>query len=201
MYSVRVRIDGIETRRRSAGLLHIVIGFFLLSTGANYYRYLEYQTIIPSLPVFTVAAVSLLYGFSRKRIDLQARYNYWLRLMQVLTFTITGVVFLAIARPVDYWGLFVFALLTILLLFSERRIFFETVIKFEETGLRIPGYYRDHQVPWKSLSEVIVREDFLTIFHIKKKYLQYQVLQDLSTLEVTKMNAFCREKTTQTEQG
>jgi hypothetical protein len=42
--------------------------------------------------------------------------------------------------------------------------------------------------------EVIVREDFLTIFSTNKKYLQFQVLQDLSTLEVAKMNAFCREK-------
>jgi len=39
-----------------------------------------------------------------------------------------------------------------------------------------------------------VREDFITIFHIREKYLQYQVMQDLSTLEVAKMNAFCRDK-------
>jgi hypothetical protein len=40
----------------------------------------------------------------------------------------------------------------------------------------------------------VVREDFITLFHVERKYLQYQVLQDLSTLEVAKMNAFCKEK-------
>ena len=44
-----------------------------------------------------------------------------------------------------------------------------------------------------ALVEVLVREDFITLFHAGKKYLQYQVLQDLSTLELAKMNAFCRE--------
>ena len=57
----------------------------------------------------------------------------------------------------------------------------------------IPGNYKDYLVRWEDLSEVVVREDFLTLFHIKKKYLQYQVMQDLSTLEVAKLNAFCRE--------
>jgi hypothetical protein len=40
----------------------------------------------------------------------------------------------------------------------------------------------------------VVREDFITVFNNNKKYLQYQVMQDLSTLEVAKMNAYCKEK-------
>jgi hypothetical protein len=48
---------------------------------------------------------------------------------------------------------------------------------------------------------VIIREDFLTLFHVKKKYLQYQVMQDLSTLEVAKINAFCREQIEKAEAG
>ena len=39
-----------------------------------------------------------------------------------------------------------------------------------------------------------MREDFITLFHIRQKYLQFQVLQDLSTLEIAKMNAFCKEQ-------
>jgi hypothetical protein len=85
-------------------------------------------------------------------------------------------------------------LLSILLMFSERRIFQETVVYFNEDGIKIPGYYRDHLVKWDELSEVVVREDFMTMFNVRKKYLQYQVMQDLSTLEVAKLNTFCREK-------
>jgi hypothetical protein len=65
----------------------------------------------------------------------------------------------------------------------------------------IPGNYKDHLVSWEELTEVIIREDFLTLFHVKKKYLQYQVMQDLSTLEVAKINAFCREQIEKAEAG
>ena len=79
-------------------------------------------------------------------------------------------------------------------MFSERRIFQETIIYFDENGIRIPGFYREHLVKWEEISDVVIREDFLTIFHVKKKYLQYQVMQNLSTLEMVKMNDYCKEK-------
>lgn len=194
MYSVAVKIEGIESRRRTAGLMHIIIGFFLIAKGADYYRFLEYKTILPALPAFAVAAVSFAYGIARRRIDLTAKYNYLLRLVQVITFTTLGIAFIKISRPVDYWGLFIFAAICIVLLFSERRIFTATVIFLDETGVKIPGYYRDYLIKWQDLLEVKIREDFVTLFHRKQKYLQYQVVQDLSLLEVAKMNAFCMEK-------
>jgi hypothetical protein len=149
---------------------------------------------LPVAFVLLVASISLFYGFFRRRMDLSAHYNYWLRLVQVVGFTILGFLVIGTGRPTDYIGVFVFALLCIVLMFSERRIFQETTIFFTEEGIKIPGYYRDHLVKWEELSEVIVREDFLTIFNTNEKYLQYQVMQDLSTLEVAKMNAFCKEK-------
>ena len=194
MYSVTVKIDGIESGRRSAGLLHVVVGLFLIAKASDYYRLLNYETIVPVLPVFAVAAVSLLYGFFRRRFDIFAKYNGLIRLLQVLTFLLLGVAVMSVGRTIDYIGIFIFAFLCILLLISERRVFKETTIFFDEAGVKIPGNYKDHFVKWDELSEVIVREDFVTLFHIKKKYLQYQVIQDLSTLEVAKMNAFCREQ-------
>ena len=194
MYFVTVKIEDIEKRRRSAGLLHIVIGFFLIAKGADYYKYLDYENFLPAFPVFALALISLLYGFFRKKVDLTAKWNYWLRLAQVVCFTALGVVFLKLGKPLDYWGVFIFMALTIVLLFSERRIFFETIIYFDENGIRIPSFYREHLVKWEDVSEVVVREDFLTIFHVRKKYLQFQVMQDLSTLETVKLNAFCKER-------
>ena len=156
MYSVTVKIEGIESRRRSAGLLHIVIGFFLIAKGADYYRFLDFKTIFPTLPVFAVAFISLAYGFFRRRIDYSSQYNYWLRLLQVVTFTTLGVIFTNLAKPMDYFGVFIFAFLCILLMFSERRIFLETTIFLDKPGVQIPGYYRDHLLKWEELSEVVV---------------------------------------------
>jgi len=194
MYSVTVKIEAIESRRRSAGLLHVLVGFVFLMKAADYYRYLDYALPIPPLPFFAIGLLSLAYGFFRKRLDLLARYNFLLRLVQVIGFATLGLVMVRLEKTLDYSTLFVFALLTLLLLFSERRIFAETTIFFDEAGLRIPGGYKDHFVGWEELEDVVVREDFLTIFHIRKKYLQFTVLQDLSTLEVAKLNAFCKEQ-------
>ena len=194
MYSVLVKIEGIESRRRSAGLLHIVIGFFLLIKAVDYYRYTGFSNFIPVIPALLVASISLFYGLFRRKLDVRAEYNYWIRLAQVVAFTFLGFAMTGVGRTVDYLGVFVFALLSIILLFSERRIFQETNMVIEQQGIRIPGYYRDHLVSWAELTEVVVREDFITLFHIRQKYLQFQVLQDLSTLEIAKMNAFCREQ-------
>jgi hypothetical protein len=194
MYSITVRIEGIESRRRSAGLLHIVIGFFMIVNASNYYRFTEYKNIFPVALALLIASISLFYGFFRRKMDLSAHYNYWLRLVQLVTFTALGFLMLGTGRPADYTGVFVFALLCIVLLFSERKIFHPTVIYLTDAGVKVPGYYRDHLVKWEEISEAVVREDFITIFHVNQKYLQFQVLQDLSILEVAKMNAFCKEK-------
>ena len=194
MYSVTVKIDGIESKRRSAGLLHIVVGFFLIAKGADYFKYLEYETIVPVIPVFLVAGLSLFYGFFRRKVDIFARYNAAIRLIQVLTFLVLGIIVMQGGRTIDYIGMFIFAFLCFMLMITERKLFEETTIFFDESGIRIPGNYKDYLVKWDELTEVVVREDFLTFFHIKKKYLQYQVMQDLSTLEVAKLNAFCREQ-------
>ncbi|HEX6334860.1 MAG TPA: hypothetical protein VFZ78_11580 [Flavisolibacter sp.] len=193
MYSVGVKIEGIESRRRSAGLLHIVIAFFLMVNARNYLVQTGYANMGLMVPVFIVALISGLYGIFRRSIDITARYNYWMRLLQVVTFALMGFAWIGTGRTIDYIAIFIFSFLCILLMFSERRIFQETAITMDEKGLHIPGYYREHLVKWHEISEVVVREDFLTIFHVRQKYLQYQVKQDLSTLEVAKMNAFCKE--------
>ena len=194
MYSVLVKIEGIESKRRSAGLLHIVMGFFLLLKGADYYKLLEYKNFIPVIPVLLIASISLFYGFFRRKLDRSAQYNFWLRMIQVITFTYLGFLMLGVGRTIDYIGVFVFAFLSIILMFSERKIFQESTIFLDETGIKIPGYYRDNIVKWQDLANVVVREDFITLFHIRQKYIQYQVQQDLSTLELAKMNAFCKEQ-------
>lgn len=195
MYSVAIKVDGIESKRRSTGLLHIVIGFFLIAKGADYYqRVLQYESFAPALPFFVVAVVSLVYGILRKKLDLTARYNQLVRWVQVVTFLVLGLLVMNVSQPIEFIPLFLFAVVSFLLLLSEKRIFSPTVVRLEKEGVVIPGTYREHVVPWEALSEVVVREDFLTIFHVKKKYLQYQVVQDLSTLETAKMNGFCKEQ-------
>lgn len=195
MYNVTITIDGIVSRRRSAGLLHIVIGLFLIAKGADYFKEIGYRNFLTVMPVLIVGSFSLFYGLFRSKIDSSYHYNYWIRLLQVVTFTILGVLLItAGGNMIDYAGAFVFAILSIILLFSERKIFEETIIHFNADGITVPGYYKEHLLPWKNIVNVVVREDFITIFQLKQKFFQYQVMQDLSTLEVAKINAFCKDQ-------
>jgi hypothetical protein len=193
MFSIAVKIEGIENRRRNAGLMHVIIGFFLILKGITYYSYYHFQFIV-LYPILIVASFSLFYGFFRKRIDTSSSYHTSLRLLQVVTFFVLGIVMTRTGKTMEYTGMFIFSVLCILLYISERLIFRDTILYFEEGGVRIPGYSREHLIQWRDLNNVIVREDFVTLFHVKQKYLQFQVLQNLSMLEVAKMNAFCKEQ-------
>jgi hypothetical protein len=194
MFSISVKIDSIESRKRSAGLLHIVIGFFLIAKGADYFRLMKYNNFIAVLPVLLIASFSLFYGFFRKKADPTASFNFTMRLLQFITFMVLGVVMIRYGTYIDYTALFIFAFLCFVLLFSERKVFNDTYIILDKNGIKIPGYYKDHQIPWNAVENIVIREDFITIFHIKQKYLQYQVMQSLSPLELAKMNAYCKEQ-------
>jgi hypothetical protein len=194
MYTVAVKIEGMDRRRRSTGLVHAILGFFLLIKSFDLYNILESRSLVPVLPFLAVGAVSLFYAFFRNRIDGAVRHNAALRLLQTVTFFSFGFLMYRIGKSIDYISLFVWGCLTLILFFSEKRVFKDTLLTFSENGILIPGSYRDYLVEWTTLESVVVRHDFITLFHRGKKYLQYQVLQDLSELELVKMNAFCKEQ-------
>jgi hypothetical protein len=194
MYTVAVKIEGMDRRRRNTSLVHAILGFFLLLKSFDLFHYLDNRSLVPTLPFLLVGALSLFYAFFRNRVDITAKHNQGLRLLQSVTFFSFGFLMYRIGKSFDYISLFVWGILTLLLFFSEKRVFKETLLTFSENGVLIPGSYRDYLVEWSTLESVVVRNDFITLFHQGKKYLQYQVLQDLSELELVKMNAFCKEQ-------
>ena len=194
MYTVTVKIEGMDRRRRTAGYMHVIVGFFLLLKTFDFNNRLMEKSTTQVLPFVLVAGLSLFYGFFRGRFDAAAKYNAPLRVLQFVTFVLFGAVMMKTGNRFDYTVLFVWALVVFLLIFSEKILFAETTFTITEDGIRIPGTYKEHLVDWKALESVTVRHDFITLFHRNKKYLQYQVMQDLSELEVVKMNAFCGEK-------
>lgn len=183
-----------DRRRRNTSLVHAILGFFLLIKSVDLYHYIQGRSIVPAIPFIAIGVLSLVYAFFRTRIDITAKHNAGLRLFQTVAFFSFGFVMLRIGKSIDYISLFVWGFLTLVLFFSEKRLFNDTVLTFSEKGVLIPGTYRDYLVDWSSLESVVARHDFITLFHRGKKYLQYQVLQDLSELELVKVNAFCKEQ-------
>ena len=182
-----------EKRKRSAALMHIVVGLFLIFKTADYITYTknDFTTVLPFL---AIALLSILYGLFRRRVDPEGNYNQWIRFAELMAFVVLGALLISTERTIDYIGCFVMAAIAFMLWFSERRIYKDHELLITEEGVVIPGDFKLHTVPWNVLSDVVIRHDFITIFHNDEKYLQYQVLQTLSELEVAKMNGFCREK-------
>ena len=199
MYTVAVKIEGMDRRRRTTGYMHLIVGFFLLLKTLDLYNYLVEKASLKLLPFLLVAGLFFFYGAFRNRIDPAAKYNNLLRVFQFVTFVLFGIVMLQLRKQFDSAVLFAWALVTFLLIFSEKKIFAETLLKITEEGIHVPGSYKEHLVEWKALESVTVRHDFITLFQDDRRYLQYQVMQDLSELEVVKMNAFCREKIEQVD--
>ena len=194
MYTVAVKIEGLDRRRRTAGYMHVIVGFFLLLKTFDLDSLSPDKSLTKLLPFILVAALSLFYGLGRARIDVTAKYNGPLRGLQFITFILFSIIMMKAGKTFDSAVLAAWALVTFLLIFSEKKLFADTFLQLTEVGIDIPGTYKKHLVGWTMLEDVTVRRDFITLFHRDKKYLQYQVMQDLSELEVVKMNAFCKER-------
>ncbi|HEY0040328.1 MAG TPA: hypothetical protein VGB71_06670, partial [Flavisolibacter sp.] len=136
MYTVAVKIEGMDKRRRSTGLIHVIMGFYLLIKTLDLYKYLEEKAITPILLFAIVAVVSLVYGFFRRRLDITARHNAGLRLLQTIAFLSFGALMYRVGNTIDYAGLFIWAFLAFVLFFSEKRVFQETVLTFTSEGIK-----------------------------------------------------------------
>src|SRR6476620_211052 len=138
MFTVAVKIEGMERRRRSTGLIHVIIGFFLLIKILDFYKYLGESSVTPIALFTSVAIVSLAYGFFRRRLDITAKHNAGIRLLQTISFLSFGILMYRLGKTVDYASLFIWAFLTLLLFFSERKIFQETLLTFTNEGISVP---------------------------------------------------------------
>src|SRR6476661_566683 len=101
MYTVTVKIEGMDRRRRNTGLVHAILGFFLLIKSFDLYHYLESRSLVPTLPFLLVGALSLFYAFFRTRFDPAARHNAALRLLQSITFFSFGFLMLRMGKNID----------------------------------------------------------------------------------------------------
>jgi hypothetical protein len=200
MLNIPVKIEGIERRKRSTGLLHVVAGFFLIANAGTYNELTNYKDLLTITPIYLVALISLLYGFLRKRIDPNARYNQWIRLAQFLVFAVLGVVMINMGKTVTVLSLFLWVSVTILLLFTERKIFHDAALTLKEDGIHIPGYFKHHLLPWYLIEELILRQDYVTILRKDKKYVQLELLSAIDPLEIEQINQYSKAQVAQFSQ-
>lgn len=193
MHLIAIKIDGIERRKKSTGLFHVVAGLFLLANIAEYYKQLNYQNFFSVLPMYLVAVASLLYGLFRNKMDPKAKFNHWMRMLQFLIFSVLGILMLKTKMDFRNISLFLWAVICILLLFTERKIFHDAFLNLSKNNITIPGYFSNKVLPWSVIENVIVRQDYVTIYIPRNRYIQYEVLSELSEAEIKDINFFCQQ--------
>jgi hypothetical protein len=193
MQKIAVKIDGIERRKRSTGLLHIIAGFFLFMNGVTYFRQMNFENISQALPFFMMATASLLYGFFRQRIDPWAQFNHWVRLLQFLTFSALVIVFIGFANVPQIIGLLLWAIITLFLMFTERKVFHDAFLQVKTDGIHVPGYLKNNVIPWELIESFVARTDYVTILRRDQKYVQLEILHDISSQDIEHINQFSKQ--------
>ena len=80
------------------------------------------------------------------------------------------------------------------MLFTERKIFHDAQIILKKEGIFVPGYFNSHHFSWSMIKDVVIRNDYITIFRTNEKYLQFELVTDVDALAIEEMNGFCREQ-------
>jgi len=193
MHLIAIKIDGIERRKKSTGLFHVVAGLFLVANIAEYYKQLNYQNFFSVLPMYLVAVASLVYGLFRNKMDPKAKFNHWMRMLQFLIFSVLGILMLKTKMEFRNVSLLLWAVICILLLFTERKIFHDAFLNLGRNNITIPGYFSNKVLPWSVIENIIVRQDYVTIYIPENKYIQYEVLSELNEAEIKNINLFCQQ--------
>jgi hypothetical protein len=194
MHQIKIKVEGIERRKRSTGVLHIIAGLVLLTNANRYYKLLGYEHLTNVLPAFLIGLASILYGSLRKRIDPSAHYNHWMRMLQFLMFAVLGIFMQKGALTFGNSILFLWAVICICLLFTERKIFHDASLVFGPTNVSVPGYFSTHVIPWNRIENVVVRPDFVTIQYLNNKDVQYEMLRPIASSEIDIINHFCAKQ-------
>lgn len=181
--------------------MHIVAGFFLVANAGTYHQALAYQKFYLVLPIYIIALFSLAYGFLRKRVDPAARYNHWVRLLQCLVFAVLVIFMINLGETVKAIGLFLWVIITGLLVFTERRVFQQPALQLQDNGILVPGYFKDHLLPWPVLEDLVLRPDYITLFRRDKKFVQLELRQPLPPAEINTINTYSKQQIAQFSQA
>jgi hypothetical protein len=175
MYSIPVRIEALEKRRRMTGVLHAIAGFYLLAVSVGLMMQPKGMGIAALIPFSLVALGAIIYGIFRRRLDPGAKYNSAMRGLEIV-----GMGLLAIGQTgMAAYGLFAWAVLSVMLLFSEKVLFQPAVLELTEAGIGVPGSPKPPVLPWAELENIIVRADFITLFRNDHKFVQLEVTSAL----------------------
>lgn len=195
MFSIPVQVPGLERRRKSIGLLHIIAGFFLVANASSLYRVLTPAHFWWLVPLYLLAIAAILYGSLRKRVDPSCRYNFPLRLLQAFGFLCLALAFTFGGTGATGIVLYLWVVIAGMLAFTEKMALQEPAVRIGTNGIDFPAGFSRKLVGWNAVADVTLRPDFLTLHYPDNRILQFELVQSLSAAETRNVQDFCRRHT------
>ncbi|MEI6949383.1 hypothetical protein V9K67_19510 [Paraflavisolibacter sp. H34] len=199
MHKIFIKVEGIERRRKSPALLHLVAGFFLLLNAGNLFQLLEYRSFLLVFPAYAVGFASLAYGLLRKKFDPRRRRNAWLRGLQAGAFLFLAFFMMPHTGGFPIISLLVWGGLSLFLLLAERNLFQEPFLGFSPQGVLLPGFFSGQQVAWEEIENIVLRPDYVTVYFHENRYRQYEVLREFSPEVAQQVQALQQNRAAQSE--
>lgn len=190
-YSIPIRFEPFERQKKAARLVHFLAAFLMLANAWG-----DFNQPTPNL-LFTVvqiagSLITLVYAFAGKKI-LGTSRNGLFRIMEALIFVFAAWYFYS-KMNLHLMGLLqILAAVGLIMLFiTERTIFTPTVVTIDEKGITTPNNIKNRFMPWASIDNMLIKNDFVSINTIHNHFIQYETNVMLSELQMDEMNAFCR---------
>ncbi|MBD0289443.1 MAG: hypothetical protein ICV79_29100 [Flavisolibacter sp.] len=137
--------------------------------------------------------LSLIYGLFRKKIDPEAVYIHWVRLLQFPAFIVMGFLLFPFSG-ISAFTLFLWAAVALFLMTTEGKIFKIKGMKIAKEGIIIPSHLKDHLLPWTLIESIVIRPDFVTIFRTNKKFVQLEMVQDMDRNKIREIEVFSQQQ-------
>lgn len=195
-HSILIQFPPFEKQRRAAKLLHLLAGFLLIM---NAYAHYKQQSISITFLVVQMSAAFLVLAFAAtgKGFSKETSANHrFFRLLEAAMFIYASVffyglnlVFPSLLQAITGAGI-------LILSFAEKNIFEPTQIRISEIGIELPHNFKKNIIAWSSISNMIIKNDFISIDTKNNQFLQYEISEMLTDEKIDAINAFCRGKFT-----
>ena len=198
MFDIPVRIEGRESRKRSVAIFHVLAGLFLAANAGLIIKSFGYKLIWALLPIYLISIISMIFAFRLKKVKDPVKSNQWMRMLQMVAFLVSGFILVYYGNSIKSLVLFVWSGICLGLYLMERFIFSKPSLKITDANLQVPSLYSNKIINWEKIESVVIRQDFITINYLNNRYLQLEVINQLTGTEIEQISLFCNRKTAET---